>query len=100
MTRPTLEFHPDAVEEARAAREWYAARSAAAADRFVAELEHALEQICDGPDQWPKYLHGTRQYTLRRFPYLVLYRQITTAVQVLAVAHARRRPGYWKARTQ
>src|SRR5260370_388056 len=42
MARPALELHPDAVTEASAAREWYAARSQSAAARFVAELDHAV----------------------------------------------------------
>ena len=99
MSRLALEFHPEAVAEAHAAREWYAARSQSAADRFVAELDHAIEQILDGPSQWPLYLHGTRQYILRRFPYLVVYRQTSSTVQVIAVAHGRQRPGYWKRRS-
>jgi hypothetical protein len=38
MARPALELHPEAVEEARAARQWYAERSPAAADAFIDEL--------------------------------------------------------------
>lgn len=94
MPRPALELHPEAVAEARAAREWYADLSQAAANRFIAELDHAIERILDSPSLWPAYVHGTRQYTLHRFPYLVVYRQTSTAVQVVAVAHVRRKPGY------
>ena len=35
---------------------------------------------------------------MRRFPYLIVYRVTASAIQVVAVAHARRRPGYWKTR--
>jgi hypothetical protein len=35
---------------------------------------------------------------MRRFPYLVVYREVSTGLQVIAVAHGRRRPGYWKNR--
>ena len=35
---------------------------------------------------------------MRRFPYLIVYRTTSTAIQVVAVAHGRRRPGYWKTR--
>jgi plasmid stabilization system protein ParE len=99
MGRPALELHPEAVAEASAARQWYAERSESAAARFVAELDHAIEQILEGPDQWPAYIHSTRQYTLRRFPYLVVYRRASRAIQIVAVAHARRKPGYWKRRS-
>src|SRR5262245_61830432 len=39
MSPTRLEVHPRAVAEARAARRWYARRSAAVANRFVAELD-------------------------------------------------------------
>ena len=44
------------------------------------------------------HLHGTRKFLLRRFPYGVVYRITKSAIQVIAVAHGRRRPGYWKSR--
>ena len=94
-----LEVHPEAVSEARAARAWYERRSPAAAKAFVEELEAALERILDAPEMYGTYLHGTRGCLLRRFPYIVVYRLTEAAVQVIAVAHARRRPGYWRLRS-
>lgn len=98
MSRAALEFHPAAISEARAARQWYATRSPQAGDAFLAELDRAIERICEVPSRWPSYLHGTRRYLLHRFPYLVIYREIGPTLQVVAVAHGRRRPGYWKRR--
>jgi plasmid stabilization system protein ParE len=98
MDLPALELHPEAVEEARAAREWYAERSEKAANAFGREFDRAIEQVRRMPELWPVHLYGTRQYLLRRFPYLVIYRETNTAVQVIAFAHGRRRPGYWRRR--
>ena len=98
MPRYSVELHPDAVAEARAAAEWYRARSNSAVDAFLAELNHAIEQIEDAPDRWPGYILGTRRYLLRRFPFSVVYRRQGSRIQIVAVAHGRRRPGYWKAR--
>jgi plasmid stabilization system protein ParE len=98
MNPVPLEFHPRAIEEARAARRWYARRSPALADRFLAQLDLAVRQISAAPGQWPTYLHGTRVYRLRRFPYLIVYRELADSVQVVAVAHGKRRPDYWRRR--
>lgn len=98
MEQPLLEFHPKAVEEAQAARAWYEFHSPEAARAFVAELEGAVDRIREGPNRWPTFLHGTRRYLLRRFPYIVVYREASSVIQVVAVAHASRRPGYWKRR--
>jgi len=88
-------FHPEAIAEARAAREWYESRSAAAGAAFMAELDVALERIEEAPGAWPRYLAATRRYLLRRFPLFVVFRETDAGVQIVAVAHARRRPGYW-----
>jgi len=91
-------FHPAAVEEAQAARRWYLERSISAADSFLAELDHAIEAIAQTPDRWPDFVYGTRRYLFRRFPFQLMYRVVDGHVQIIAIAHGRRRPGYWKAR--
>jgi plasmid stabilization system protein ParE len=91
-------LHPEAIREARAARQWYERRSAHAADAFMTELDRAIELIERGPRQWPGYLGDTRRYVLHRFPFFVVYRETTSRIEVIAVAHGRRRPGYWLGR--
>jgi plasmid stabilization system protein ParE len=91
MTR--VEFHPDAVAEARSARQWYAERSPLAASAFLTELDRAITLVSEGPYQWPQYVAGTRRYALRRFPFVLVYRERGDSVQIIAVAHGRRRPG-------
>jgi plasmid stabilization system protein ParE len=91
-------LHPEAINEARAAREWYLVRNAEAGDAFMAELDAAIERIEQEPSQWPPYLGGTRRYLLHRFPFFVVFREAATRVEIVAVAHARRRPGYWLGR--
>jgi plasmid stabilization system protein ParE len=98
MIPPELDFHPAAVKEARNAYRWYLRRSAWAASRFQAAVEAAIEQIVKTPDRWPIYLHGTRYRLIRRFPFIVVYRQLADRLQIVAVAHGKRRPGYWKRR--
>jgi toxin ParE1/3/4 len=98
MPRADLEIHPDALLEAEAGVTWYLERSRGAAEHFLAELERALEAILEAPDRWPPYYRDTRRYVLYKFPYSVIYRAFGTVVRIYALAHARRRPGYWKER--
>jgi plasmid stabilization system protein ParE len=93
-----VEFNPLAIAEAKAAWRWYKRRSAATASRFLAELDSALVRIAKSPRQWPSYLLETRVVRLRRFPYLVVYREGPEVVRIVAVAHGKRRPAYWKKR--
>lgn len=94
----TLEFLDEALEEAEEAARWYAERSATAAVGFAEELDAAIERIERAPTAWPIHEHSTRRFLLRRFPYSVVYRIDATRVVIIAVAHAHRRPGFWRNR--
>ena len=98
MPKLSVVFHPAAIEEAWAAREWYAARSQSAAELFLAELDGGVEAISLAPERCPLFVHGTRRYLFHRVPFQLVYRIVNDSVQVVALAHGRRRPGYWKLR--
>jgi plasmid stabilization system protein ParE len=100
MPQPVLDVHPDAGAEAEAGVLWYRERSTKVAERFLAELERAVDLIIETPRRWPKYLHGTRRYVLLKFPYSIIYRPSEARITICAVAHAKRRPGYWKERLE
>jgi len=73
-------------------------RSERAALRFAREVGRAVASIADAPERSPAGASGTRRFLLQRFPFAVVYRELPSIIQVLAVAHGRRRPGYWKIR--
>jgi plasmid stabilization system protein ParE len=100
MAGKPVAFHPEALAEAQAAIAWYRERSVLAANAFITELGKAVDAVYDAPQRWPLYLGETRRFPLRRFPFWVIYREKPQAIEVLAVAHARRRPGYWRARNK
>ncbi|MEZ5943878.1 MAG: type II toxin-antitoxin system RelE/ParE family toxin [Planctomycetaceae bacterium] len=87
-----LEFHPDAQVEAIQAHNWYAERSISAAEAFQDELQKAGRAIQIAPSRWALYLHGTRQYIMKRFPYVVVYRVSPHRIEIVAVAHGKRKP--------
>ena len=95
MPQFAVEFHPLAADEAEAAERWYRERNDTAAVRFRRELDRVVEFIAERPEAAPPYIGNTRRFLLRRFPFFVVYRVYNGHVQVVAVAHARRRPGYW-----
>jgi toxin ParE1/3/4 len=94
----SLRIHPAALEEAEAAVDWYAQRSKRAAEMFLDELDRAIEQIARNPEPDTPDEFGTRRILLRRFPFLIVYRQATAGLEIIAVAHGRRRPKYWQER--
>jgi toxin ParE1/3/4 len=69
-----------------------------AALKIVVELDRTVEQIVESPQRWPADDVGTQRFVMQRFPFAIVYREKEEIVQVLAIAHGHRRPGYWKDR--
>jgi len=98
VTRRSVLLLPDAEAEIREAFLWYRDRSAIAAEAFLDELSSVIDDLQSQPDTWPEDEDGVRHCILRRFPFNVYYVVDGRSVTVLAVAHHRRMPGYWRAR--
>ncbi len=98
MAAKPLDIHPAALDELKYAVTWYSERSETATINFVREVDDGLEMVVQSPSRWPSGEHGTRKFALKRFPFAIIYRETDASVQVLAVAHGRRQPGYWKKR--
>jgi len=71
MPPSSIEVHPEALAEAKAAYDWYFERSPAAATAFIVELDATIGAIGEAPQRCALYLARTRRYVLRRFPYAV-----------------------------
>ena len=93
-----VRFHPAARAELLEARLWYEERSPLAGAAFAHEINVVVSLIAKAPMQFPLAEHGTRRTSLQRFPYNVFYRVGAEETVVVAVAHQKRRPGYWKGR--
>ncbi len=87
-----------AWNEIEAADNWYLARSLDASHGFLVDVDTAVEDILQAPQRWPKYLYGTRRVVLQRFPFSVVYLDDPDVITIIAVAHGKRKPGYWKER--
>jgi plasmid stabilization system protein ParE len=95
----SIEFHHEATAEYDAAFDWYLDRSADAAIEFDAEVDRALAQISAAPRRWAAGPFSTRRFLLQRFPFTLIYRELALGnIQIVAVAHTSRKPGYWKRR--
>ncbi|HTR67083.1 MAG TPA: type II toxin-antitoxin system RelE/ParE family toxin [Terriglobales bacterium] len=99
MPSSRAEFLDVAREEYDAAFDWYLGRSKDAALRFDAEVERAVSQIIQAPRRWAAGPRHTRRFLLKQFPFLLIYRELPSGdIQIIAVAHTSRKPGFWKQR--
>lgn len=98
MRSGRVDYVPEALLEAEEALGWYVERSLRAGEAFYRELERALKLIAGSPHVWPRFEAGTRRYLLRKFPFSIIYRETEAGIEVVAVAHHKRRPRYWHGR--
>ena len=95
----SVTFDSEAEAEFRAAALYYESQRAGLGDDFVAEVEQAVQRIAQTPQAFP--LHGSsglRKCLLLRFPYTIYFLELADRIWIAAVAHQRRRPGYWSHR--
>ncbi|MDZ4684820.1 MAG: type II toxin-antitoxin system RelE/ParE family toxin [Planctomycetaceae bacterium] len=90
-----VEWHDEAEEELAVATDWYAEQNVSAAVAFANEVRDAILSIAVDPTRLPTLGPERHFYLLKRFPYLVVFRVLESVVQIMAVAHTSRRPGYW-----
>ena len=93
-----VRLHPEARAELREARRWYYERSPLSATAFAHAVDNAISRINEAATRYSLAEHGTRKFVLQRFPFNIFYRPGESEIVIVAVAHQKRRPGYWTSR--
>lgn len=91
-----LRFTAPATLELRAAADYYDSQSPGLGSRFTQSVAELCLMILDQPLAGSEVAPSIRRRLVRRYPYAVLYAIESEDVLVLALAHHRRRPGYWR----
>lgn len=63
-------------------------------------MEHAFDRVRKHPEIGESLARGERRLLLRRFPYKLIYRPHADRIFIVAVAHHKRRDGYWRRRRE
>lgn len=95
-----IEYHPLAKLELQESARWYNDKMDGLGLELLLEVKSAESKIQKNPDTWQNYEEGTKRFLLKRFPYGIIYLMTADRIQIIAVAHCKRKPGYWKKRTQ
>ena len=77
---------------------FYNAQRAGLGAAFNAEVESAVARIVQYPLAWSPISKRCRSCQTRRFPYNVIFRVLESEILIVAIAHQRRRPGFWEER--
>jgi plasmid stabilization system protein ParE len=91
-----VRFHPEARIEAQAAATWYRKHSREAARGFTRAMAEGIQSVRERPEAWAPWRRvDVRRCLLRRFPYSIFFVLESDVIVIVAIAHHRRRPGYW-----
>jgi len=98
-----VRYHPEALAELRADVAWYEDRGAGLGDRFEATVDDLIDTVLEWPESgaiWPGWdsIPVVRSRRVTGFPYRLVYVVQASELVVLALAHDKRLPGYWRER--
>ena len=95
MPASVFRFHPAAELELTEAAEWYEERRDGLGLEFLGAVRAKIATLLEAPERW-RLVNGSRRVLLGRFPYAIVYREVSPEeIEIIAIAHYRRRPKYW-----
>jgi toxin ParE1/3/4 len=99
----TVRVLTEAESEVAEAAQWYEEQREGLGLEFLDSFSGAVESIEQHPQRFLQIKVGrtareVRRALFRRFPYKVVFEVRPDEILILAVAHDKRRPYYWKKR--
>lgn len=93
----TLRFHSAARDELIESAMYYEAARPGLGEMFRDSVQAVLDRVMEHSEIGAPS-GSVRKVAVRGFPYDIVYRMVPSGIEILALAHHRRRPGYWKGR--
>jgi plasmid stabilization system protein ParE len=97
MSRLLL-IHEAAEGEINEAADFYDIESSGLGRAFIDEIQRVIRSISEFPEAAPLVRGRVRKRTIAKFPYSLVYSVRPDEIRILAVAHHKRRPFYWRGR--
>ena len=91
-------IHEAAEAEINKAADFYDLESPGLGSVFIDEIQKAIERIAEFPEAAPLIRERVRKKALIKFPYSLVYSIRQDEIRILAVAHQKRHPFYWRER--
>jgi plasmid stabilization system protein ParE len=91
-------YLPEAEDDVDTAYGWYEGQRAGLGDQFLEALRELVDRLQDNPQLYGVFRRDIRAAPLRRFPYVVYYRDRGSDILVIAVQHGRRSSRAWRGR--
>lgn len=94
----SINFHPQAEAEFIAAAKYYESQQKNLGQRFISSVEAGVARINSNPRLFPAIAQDIRQCLTRTFPFGIVFRDTGEQLEIIAIMHLKREPGYWKKR--
>ncbi len=94
-----LVFRPEIRDELDEAYNWYEQKKVGLGDEFLDCIDELLDRICLMPQSYPIVYRDVRRAIIKRFPYAIYYRLVSSRIIVTAIFHSHRNPKSWQRRT-
>jgi plasmid stabilization system protein ParE len=94
-----LVFRPEVREELNEAYTWYEKQQLGLGDELLNCVDESLDRICLAPESYPAVYRDVRRSIVKRFPFLIYYRIVSSRIIVTAIFHGRRDLKSWQSRT-
>ena len=91
-----VSFHRAAIVELNEAMSFYNLESPGLGDIFLDNIEKAIDDIYKYPEAAPLIQGKVRRKIILKFPYSIIYSQRENEIRILAIAHQKRRPFFWR----
>ena len=95
---PKVWFHEAAEGELNEAADFYDLASSELGSLFIDEVQRTIGRIKEFPEADPLLRGRVRRKPIAKFPYSIIYAIRPSEIRILAVAHQKRRPFYWRSR--
>lgn len=93
-----VRWHPEASLDLVESLQYYEACEQGLGERFMAHVDAAVARVAAGPQLCRRFEREFRRARIEVFPFSVIFRERPGTIQILALAHSSRDPGYWQHR--
>jgi plasmid stabilization system protein ParE len=91
-------FHDDARAELAEASHYYEDRVPGLGQALIDDVEKGVGEILEHPNACERVSKNLKRKVLNRFPYSLIYAVEKDRIRIMAIAHHKRRPEYWRYR--
>ena len=91
-------YQPEAEAELLEAVPFYGSREEGVEDPFLAAINDHVREIASSPQHFPKVGRDIRRCVVRKYPFILFFKDHPDHVRILAFKHHSRHPAYWRHR--